>query len=41
MGKRVREANNSQEKKKKKKQIQNRRQKLDVSTSKNLRDIEK
>jgi len=40
MGKRVSEANNSHEKKKKKK-YKNRRQKLDVSPSKNLREIEK
>ena len=38
MGKRVSEANNSHEKKKKVEQIQNRRQKLDVSPSKNLRE---
>ena len=37
MGKRVSEANNSYEKKKKNK-YKNRRQKLDVSPSKNLRE---
>ena len=40
MGKRVSEANNSHEKKKKNK-YKNRRQKLDVSPSKNMREIEK
>ena len=41
MGKRVSEANNSHEKKKRKNKYKNRRQKLDVSPSKNLREIEK